>query len=110
MEAAPSARTLAGPSSSTRILRRIPTSDAIVSQLWTELDVALEEADAVLVLGHPSRTLALVRHLRNTAAVKPVGITFHNPEREETIAQVVPRARCHPNGFRSDDRRLTIRP
>jgi hypothetical protein len=67
-----------------------PTSDAIVSQLWTEFRQALSEADHVLVLGHSLHDPALVRSLKDTARDKKVAITHHSPEGANRARDLIP--------------------
>jgi hypothetical protein len=55
-----------------------PTSDALVSSLWTEFESALDLVDAVLVIGHSLHDPALQRVLTATAKKKPVVIGFLN--------------------------------
>lgn len=68
-----------------------PTSDALVSELWAEFDMALEVADSVLVIGHSLHDPALVRALKRTAKAKPVVISFFVKDSEK-IRVTVPRA------------------
>ena len=69
-----------------------PTSDAVVSQLWTELHKALKVADKVFVIGHSLHDPALVRALSETAKSKLVAISFYSEEDAKRIATRIPAA------------------
>lgn len=66
-----------------------PTSDATVSELWTEFNVALEAAEAVLVIGHSLHDPALVRALRRVTKSKPVVITYFDDEDKDRVESTV---------------------
>ena len=70
-----------------------PTSAAIVSELWTEFDTALEIADSVLVIGHSLHDPALVRALRRVARSKPVVVSFFSAEDPKRVEAAIPGAR-----------------
>jgi hypothetical protein len=71
-----------------------PTSDAFVSLLWAEFRAALDEADAVLALGHSLNDRALVQELSRAAESKKVAITFFSaggaPRVKEVVADADP--------------------
>ena len=69
-----------------------PTSDAIVSELWTEFDAALEIADSVLIIGHSLHDPALVRALRPVARSKHVVVSHLDADGQEKIKSELPGA------------------
>lgn len=68
-----------------------PTNDAVVSQLWTEFHQAMEEAKAVVVVGHSLHDPSLVRVLK-AAAGKPVVVSYFDKEDRKRIESLVPKA------------------
>jgi hypothetical protein len=71
-----------------------PTNDAVVSQLWTEFNQAIEEAKAVVVIGHSLHDPSLVKTLKAAAGKKPVVISYFDKKDRERIENVVPHARA----------------
>jgi hypothetical protein len=69
-----------------------PTSDAIVSELWTEFNAALEFADSVLVIGHSLHDPALVRALQPVASSKPVVVSYFEADGLAKIEAEIPGA------------------
>lgn len=67
------------------------TSDATVSQLWTEFEVALEAASAILVVGHSLHDPALVRALNHLEGAKPIVVSYLDGD-PGAINQVIPQA------------------
>jgi hypothetical protein len=55
--------------------KKDPTKGARVSELWTELEVALAKADHVLVVGHSLHDPALVNAIKN-ANPRRLGVTY----------------------------------
>jgi hypothetical protein len=66
-----------------------PTSDAVVSRLWTGFNKALDAADAVLVIGHSLHDPPLVRTLQRVASSKPVVISYFVGDGPEVVESVV---------------------
>lgn len=69
-----------------------PTSHAVVRDLWAEFDLALDAADAILVIGHSLHDPALVRALRDVPEKTPVLITYVEPADSERISEEVENA------------------
>lgn len=71
-----------------------PTKDSAVSQLWTEFDFAVEEAEVVVVMGHSLHDSGLVRVLKTASKDRPVVITYFDKADKQRIEAEVPNAQA----------------
>jgi len=69
-----------------------PTATATVSALWREFEYALNEADAIFVLGHSLHDPPLVRALRVATSWAPVAISYWADGEADRIHSTVPDA------------------
>jgi hypothetical protein len=76
-----------------------PTRDALVDSLWTEFEAALDQVDAVLVIGHSLHDPALQRALESTAKDKPVVVTYLRADDRNEIRERFPTGAFVPMTF-----------
>jgi SIR2-like domain len=70
--------------------QKIPTENAIVAELWRELDVALKQAERILVLGHSLHDQALVDRLCDLSREQKLAVSFCSKEDKERISELMP--------------------
>lgn len=69
-----------------------PAEAAIVSELWQEFEIMVNEASSILVIGHSLHDEPLVEHLASVGGNRPLAVSCHSKGDKERVRQCLPAA------------------
>jgi hypothetical protein len=79
-----------------------PAEAAIVSELWQEFEIMVNEASSVLVIGHSLHDDPLVEHLARVERDRPLAVSYHSKADKERVKECLPAALSFQADFAAD--------
>jgi len=79
-----------------------PAEAAIVSELWQEFEIMVNEASSVLVIGHSLHDDPLVEHLARVGPERPLAVSYYSKADKERVEARLPTALPFQINFAAD--------